>query len=102
MPIPEKAASAATSIIDNRNLTDRIAMASTTIIHRGITIATLTANEQVEGRCAPGHMAIREQADGWWLYFVDQDGSVSGYDTPYPSHQHALWAAKAAAEFSAE
>ena len=77
-------------------------MTSNLIIHRGITISTLTATQKVEAHCAPGHMAIREQADGWWLYFVDHDGSVTGYDDPYPSHVQALWAAKAAAEFSAE
>ena len=77
-------------------------MTSKTIIHRGITISTLTATESVETQCAPGHTAIRAQADGWWLYFVDLDGSVSGYDSPFASHNEALWAAKAAAEFSAE
>ena len=77
-------------------------MTPTAIIHRGITISTLTANQAVETHCAPGHTAIREQADGWWLYFVDDDGSVAGYDTPFASHTEALCAAKAAAEFSAE
>lgn len=77
-------------------------MTSKTIIHRGITIYTLTASQEVENLCPPGHTAIREQADGWWLYFVDCDGSVTGYDAPFPSHTEALWAAKAAAEFSAE
>jgi len=77
-------------------------MNPTSIVHRGITISTLTADQEVEAHCKPGHSAIREQADGWWLYFVDLDGSVSGYDTPFASHKEALWAAKAAAEFSAE
>lgn len=72
------------------------------IVHRGITISTLTASEPVETHCAPGHTAIRVQADGWWLYFVDLDGSVSGYDSPFSSHNEALWTAKAAAEFNAE
>ena len=72
------------------------------IIHHGITIATLTAGQSIETHCAPGQTAIREQADGWWLYFVDEDGSVDGYDTPFASHAEALWAAKAAAEFSAQ
>ena len=72
------------------------------IIHRGITIATLSADQSVGTHCAPGQTAIREQADGWWLYFVDEDGSVDGYDTPFASHAEALWAAKAAAEFSAQ
>jgi len=77
-------------------------MTSNAIIHRGITISTLTEHQKIETHCAPGHTAIREQADGWWLYFVDQDGSVDGYDTPFASHAEALWTAKAAAEFSAE
>jgi len=77
-------------------------MTSSAIIHRGITISTLAADQEVETHCAPGHTAIREQADGWWLYFVDHDGTVAGYDIPYASHAEALWAARAAAEFSAE
>ena len=77
-------------------------MTSHAICHRGITIATLAASQQVEQHCAPGHTAIREQGDGWWLYFVDIDGSIDGYDSPFASHAEALWAAKAAAEFSAE
>ena len=72
------------------------------IIHRGITIATLAASQSVATHCAPGHTAIREQGDGWWLYFVDEDGTVDGYDSPFASHAEALWAAKAAAEFSAQ
>ncbi|MBE3024650.1 hypothetical protein GQ37_006415 [Janthinobacterium sp. BJB1] len=72
------------------------------IIHHGITIATLKADQAVETHCAPGHTAIREQADGWWLYFVDEDGTIDGYDSPFASHAEALWAAKAAAEFSAQ
>ncbi|PIG30757.1 hypothetical protein CLU93_5098 [Janthinobacterium sp. 35] len=72
------------------------------IIHRGISIATLAAGQSVETHCAPGQTAIREQADGWWLYFVDEDGKVDSYDSPFASHAEALWAAKAAAEFSAQ
>ena len=72
------------------------------IIHRGIRIVTLAAGQSVETHCAPGQTAIREQADGWWLYFVDEDGKVEGYDSPFASHDEALWAAKAAAEFSAQ
>ena len=72
------------------------------IIHRGIRIVTLAAVQPVETHCAPGQTAIREQGDGWWLYFVDEDGKVDGYDSPFASHAEALWAAKAAAEFSAQ
>ncbi|MDN2710623.1 hypothetical protein O0880_14455 [Janthinobacterium sp. SUN118] len=79
-----------------------LAMTVHAIIHRGITIITLAASEEIARHCAPGHTAIRQQADGWWLYFVDIDGSVDGYDSPFASHAEALWAAKAAAEFSTE
>ncbi|PLY40758.1 hypothetical protein CSZ94_19160 [Janthinobacterium sp. ROICE36] len=72
------------------------------IIHRGITITTLASTQDVVAHCAPGQIAIREQADGWWLYFVDEDGKIEGYDSPFASHAEALWAAKAAAEFSAQ
>lgn len=72
------------------------------IIHRGIRIVTLAAEQPVETHCAPGQTAIREQGDGWWLYFVDEHGTVDGYDSPFASHAEALWAAKAAAEFSAQ
>ncbi|AQR69467.1 hypothetical protein BZG29_14810 [Janthinobacterium sp. LM6] len=77
-------------------------MTSEHIIHRGIRIATLAAGDAIESHCAPGQTAIREQGDGWWLYFVDDDGKVDGYDRPFASHAEALWAAKAAAEFSAQ
>lgn len=79
-----------------------LAMTTKPIVHRGIRIATLTASEDIASHCAPGQTAIREQADGWWLYFVDEDGSIDGYDSPFASHAEALWAAKAAAEFSAQ
>lgn len=72
------------------------------ILHRGITIATLAAGQDVAEHCAPGNTAIRPQGDGWWLYFVDEDGAVDGYDSPFASYDEALWAAKAAAEFSAQ
>ena len=72
------------------------------IIHRGITIATLAPSDAIETHCAPGQTAIREQGDGWCLYFVDEDGKIDGYDSPFASHAEALWAAKAAAEFSAQ
>nr|WP_314635210.1 hypothetical protein [uncultured Janthinobacterium sp.] len=77
-------------------------MPTNAIVHRGITIATLCATDAIATHCAPGHTAIREQDDGWWLYFVDEDGGIDGYDSPFASHAEALWAAKAAAEFSAE
>ncbi|MGK5022011.1 hypothetical protein [Janthinobacterium sp. LB2P10] len=72
------------------------------ITHRGIRIITLTSAQDVAAHCAPGQTAIREQDDGWWLYFMDQDGTLDGYDSPFASRAEALWAAKAAAEFSAQ
>ncbi|OBV37766.1 hypothetical protein [Janthinobacterium psychrotolerans] len=72
------------------------------IIHRGITIVTLAAGDDIAACCQPGQTAICARPDGWWLYFVDSDGSVDGYDSAFASHAEALWAAKAAAEFSAE
>jgi hypothetical protein len=77
-------------------------MTTKLIVHHGITIATLASTQEVALHCAPGHTAIREQGDGWWLYFVDSDGSIDGYDSPFASHAEALLAARAAAEFSAE
>ena len=72
------------------------------LVHRGITIVSLAAGDDIAGNCLPGQTAIRQQDDGWWLYFVDSDGSVDGYDRPFGSHAQALGAARAAAEFSAE
>lgn len=72
------------------------------IIHRGISIATLAASDAIDTHCGPGSTAIRQQDDGWWLYFVDEDGMIDGYDSSFASHAEALWAARAAAEFSAQ
>lgn len=79
-----------------------IAMIPPLITHRGTSITTLSGSQSVDTHCAPGHIAILEQGDGWWLYFVDEDGNVDGYESPFASHAEALWAAKAAAEFSGE
>lgn len=73
-----------------------------TIVHRGIVIVTLSPQQEVADHCQPGQTAICQRPDGWWLYFVDADGSIDGYDSAFASHAEALWAAKAAAEFSAE
>lgn len=69
------------------------------IRHRNVNIVVLDAGESIEGHCGPGDIAICAAADGWWNSFVAVDGSVDSYDQPYPTYQHALWAAKAAAEF---
>ena len=34
--------------------------------------------------------------------FINDAGKVDGYDSPFASHAEELWAAKAAAEFSAQ
>jgi len=75
---------------------------SATLVHRGVAIVSLAPHQEVRDHCRPGQSAICERADGWWLYFVDEDGAVDGYDSPFASYTEALWAAKAAAEFSAE
>ncbi|QGZ42798.1 hypothetical protein [Pseudoduganella flava] len=75
---------------------------STTITHRGTRIVTLDATEEPATQCKPGDIAIQPVDGGWALWFVAADGSIDGYDEPYPSHQEALWSAKAAAEYAGE
>ena len=72
---------------------------ATVQVHRKVRIVLLDADEDLEGHCRPGDIAIRAAPDGWWTSFIAADGSVDSYDQPYPSRQEALWAAKAAAEF---
>lgn len=74
----------------------------TTIVHRGIIIATLAAGQDVRAHCSAGQIAIRQEADGWWIYFIDSDGVIDGYDSAFASHEEALWTAKAAAEYNQE
>jgi hypothetical protein len=71
-----------------------------TITHRRTRIVTLEAGDDLATACRPGDIAIREEGGGWGLYFVADDGSVEGYDQPYPTHQEAVWSAKAAAEYA--
>jgi hypothetical protein len=73
---------------------------STTITHRRTRIVTLDDGETPATHCAPGDIAIQPQDGGWAVLFVADDGTVEGYDEPFPSQQEALWTAKAAAEYS--
>ncbi len=75
---------------------------STTIQHRRINIVTLQPDESIADQCAPGDIALVPDGDGWWTNFVGENGEVDSYDMPFDSYNKALWAAKAAAEFSAE
>ncbi|WEF34750.1 hypothetical protein [Pseudoduganella chitinolytica] len=73
---------------------------STTILHRRTRIVTLDPGEEVAALCQPDDIAIRPDANGWSVWFVGDDGTLDGYDEPYPSQKEALWAAKAAAEYA--
>jgi len=73
---------------------------STTITHRRTRIVTLDQGEDILAVCLADDIAIRPDADGWSVWFVGEEGALDGYEEPYPSQQEALWAAKAAAEFS--
>jgi hypothetical protein len=75
---------------------------STTIQHRKINIVTLLPGETVADQCGPGDIALVQDSDGWWTNFVGDNGEVDSYDIPFDSYSKALWAAKAAAEFSAD
>lgn len=73
----------------------------TIIKHRNIRIVTLEQGEAVMDHCRDGDIAIVPDAAGWWTDFVGENGEVDRYDAPFESYNKALWAAKAAAEFSA-
>jgi homoserine acetyltransferase len=72
----------------------------TTITHRRTNIVTLATGETVAAHCKPDDIALVEEKGGWWVHFVGEDGASDTYDEPYPTYNQALWAAKAAAEFS--
>lgn len=74
----------------------------TIIKHRKIRIVTLKPGETVPEQCRAGDIAIVQDGAGWWTDFVGEGGAVERYDAPFDSYDKALWAAKAAAEFSAE
>lgn len=75
---------------------------ATTIVHRGVRIVTLEQGENTPDHCRAGDIAISGLDTEWWVYFINEDGSVDGYDEPFGSHNKALWTAKAAAEFDAD
>ncbi len=70
--------------------------------HHQTTIVTLEAGEAIAAHCRPGDIAIVRQSDGWWTYFVGEDGEVESYDIAFESYNQALGTAKAAAEHDAE
>lgn len=69
------------------------------IVHRGVAIVTLADGDLMLEHCKPHDIAIRQDASGWWTYFVGENGEVDSYDEAFPSRDQAIWAAKAAAEF---
>ena len=69
-------------------------------IHRRTRIVSLARDENIADHCGPGDIAIHPADDGWWTSFVSEDGQIDSYDEPFPSHQKAVWAAKAAAEYA--
>ncbi len=75
---------------------------STVITHRRINIVTLEHGESIAEHCRGGDIAIVQDETGWWTHFVGENGTYESYDAPFDSYNKALWAAKAAAEFSAE
>jgi hypothetical protein len=70
--------------------------------HHGIRIFTLDHGEKVLDHCRSNDIAIVPQDDGWWTYFVSDDGEVEGYDEPFDSLRRAMGSARAAAEIMAE
>lgn len=73
---------------------------STTIVHRRIKIVTLDPGESIAAHCAPEDIALVQEGNGWWVHFVGEDGVSDTYDAPFGSYKEAVWAAKAAAEFT--
>lgn len=71
-----------------------------TIVHRRINIITLAPGESIVAHCAPDDIALLQDDSGWWVHFVAEDGSSDTYDAAFASYNEALWAAKAAAEFT--
>lgn len=73
---------------------------ATSILHRRTRIVTLAAEDSITSVCQPEDIALVQQGADWWVHFVDSDRGSETYDAPFPSYNEALWAAKAAAEFS--
>lgn len=72
----------------------------TSICHFRVNIVTLEPDETIAGHCKSGDIALLQDERGWWTHFVGEDGRSDTYDEPFPTYNQALWAAKAAAEFS--
>lgn len=68
--------------------------------HRRVNIVTLEPDEKIADHCASGDIALVASPDGWWTHFVGENGESDTYDVPFNTYNEALWAAKAAAEFS--
>lgn len=75
---------------------------ATQTTHHGIRIFTLAPGESVLDHCGRNDIAIAEEDDGWWIWFVGEDGEVEGYDEPFGSLRQATGSARAAAEILAE
>ncbi|HEY8605638.1 MAG TPA: hypothetical protein VIM12_00830 [Noviherbaspirillum sp.] len=75
---------------------------ATQTTHHGIRIFTLEEGERILDHCGNNDIAIVQDEDGWWTYFVGEDGEVEGYDEPFDSLRRAQGAARAAAEIMAE
>ena len=89
-------------LVENAYLRQEPLSMPTIIQHRKINIITLQPGETVADQCGPGDIALVQDGGGWWTNFVDDNGEVDSYDMPFDSYNEALWAAKAAAEFSAD
>jgi hypothetical protein len=70
--------------------------------HRKTNIVTLENGDIIADWHTPGAIVIVQEKDGWWTRFIGEDGEIHNYDEPFESYNKALWAAKAAAEFSGE
>lgn len=74
----------------------------TILLHRRVRIVSLETSENIADHCVAGDIALVGDDSGWWTHFVEEDGETSTYDEPFKTYNEALWAAKAAAEFSAD
>jgi len=75
---------------------------ATIIVHHGVNIVTLEADDAAGVVYQPGDIVLEQDNSGWWTRFVNDEGMLESYDVAFESYQKALWTAKAAAEFQAE
>ncbi|MDY7575363.1 hypothetical protein [Actimicrobium sp. CCI2.3] len=75
---------------------------ATLIVHHTIHILTLASGETITEQGKENDIVLQELADGWWVHFIGESGTVDSYDTPFSSYGSALGTAKAAAEFASE